>query len=314
MTVDARGSAILADADGNEASTATSIVLRSELVGPVGASNLGARTLTVFGQTVDVTVATVFDDSLASGQAALSIGDVVEVYASIDAATGHYVATRIERKTAVAAFTLRGTVANLDVNGRTLSIGATRIAFGGVAAPPPLANDSFVRVSLAVVPSAGGVWTALAFGDRLPALDDRDEAKLEGLVSAFTSITQFSVDGTPVNARSAKFPDGTTGLGLGKRVEVEGSTAAGVLVATRVRVVSDSQQGGREFDVRGAIAALDAVAKTFVVRSVVVSYSGAVDFRSGTAVDLALGREVEARGMLSADGTKLQAMRIDFRH
>jgi hypothetical protein len=163
------------------------------------------------------------------------------------------------------------------------------------------------------VPGAGGVWTAIAIGDRTPALDDRDEAKLEGLVSAFTSTTQFSVNGTPVDARAAQFPDGTAGLALGKRVEVEGATVSGVLVATRVQLVSDSQESGSEFDVRGTITALDTVAKTFVVRNVVVSYSGAVDFRAGTALDLALGIEVEARGMLSADGTRLQATRIDFR-
>ena len=34
MTVDARGSAIVKDVDGNDASTATSIVVRSEMIGP----------------------------------------------------------------------------------------------------------------------------------------------------------------------------------------------------------------------------------------------------------------------------------------
>jgi len=51
-----------------------------------------------------------------------------------------------------------------------------------------------------------------------------------------------------------------------------------------------------------------------VVRNVVVSYAGTVDFRDGSAADLAVGREVEARGTLSSDGTRLLATRIDFRH
>jgi len=314
MTVEARGSAIFADADGNDASTATSIVVRSEMIGPVGASDPAARTLTVLGQTIDISAATVFDVALAGGQAALAVGDVVEIYASVDAATGHYLATRVERKAGVLAFTLRGIVANLDVAGRAFSIGATRIGYAGVASPPTLANGSFVRVALARVPGAGGVWTAIAIVDRTPALDNRDEAKLEGLVSAFTSTAQFSVNGTPVDARTAQFPDGTAGLALGKRVEVEGAIAGGVLVAARVRLVSDLQDSGREFDVRGTIASLDVVSKTFVVRNVIVGYSGAVDFRGGTALDLATGIDVEARGMLSADGTRLQATRIDFRH
>ncbi|HSC63946.1 MAG TPA: DUF5666 domain-containing protein [Caldimonas sp.] len=313
MTVEARGSAIAKDADGNDASTATSIVVRSEMIGPVGASDLAARTLTVLGQTIDISASTVFDEALPGGQAALALGDVVEVYASVDVATGHYRATRVERRAGVVAFVLRGIVAGLDTTARTFSIGATRIAYAGVAAAPTLANGSFVRVALAVAPGAGGVWSAIAIGDRTPALDDRDEAKLEGLVSAFASTAQFSVDGTPVDARAAQFPDGTAGLALGKRVEVEGATAKGVLVATRVRLVSDSQDSGREFDVRGTIVSLDVAGKTFVVRNVVVGYSGTVDFRGGTALDLALGVEVEARGLLAGGGTRLQATRIDFR-
>jgi hypothetical protein len=145
-------------------------------------------------------------------------------------------------------------------------------------------------------------------------LGDRDEAKVEGLVSAFVSTTRFSVNGAPIDARGAQFPDGTAGLALGKRVEVEGSLSGGVLIAVRVRIVSDNQENGREFDVRGAVTSLDTAGKTFVVRNVVVSYSGAVDFRDGTVTNLAVGIQVEARGTLSADGTRLQATRIDFRH
>jgi hypothetical protein len=316
MIVEARGSAIFSDADGNDASTATSIVFRSEMVGPIGASDPVARTLTVLGQTVAIDATTVFDDALASGQAALAVGDVVEIYASVDPANGRYLATRIERRTAALAFALRGIVANLDPVARSFTIGATRISYAGVNAanvPATFANGSLVRLALALLPNAG-IWTAIAVGDGLPALDDHDQAKVEGLVSAFTSSTQFSVDGTPVNARLAQFPDGTAGLALGKRVEVDGATLAGVLVATRVRLISDSEEQGQEFDVRGPIAALDSGAKTFVVRSVTVSYAGPVDFRNGSAATLAVGSDVEARGMLSSDGTRLQATRIDFRH
>jgi hypothetical protein len=317
MTVEARGSGLFSDADGNEASTATSIVIRSEIVGPVGASDLSTRTVTVLGQNVDITATTVFDVSIAGGQASLVVGDVVEVYASVNAATAHYVATRIERKTGAIAFALRGIVSNLDRAARTFSIGATRIGYAGLAVanvPASLSNGSFVRVSLGLLPGAGAVWPAIAIGDRSPALDDRNEAKVEGLISAFVSTTQFSVNGALIDARGAQFPDGTAGLAVGKRVEVEGSVSGGVLIAMRVRVVSDNEESGREFDVRGAVTSLDTAGKTFVVRNVVVSYSGSVDFRDGTVANLALGIQVEARGMLSVDGTRLQATRIDFRH
>ena len=40
--------------------------------------------------------------------------------------------------------------------------------------------------------------------------------------------------------------------------------------------------------------------------------SGTVDFREGTAAQLAVGVQLEVRCTLSADGTMLQATRISF--
>ncbi|MGZ3443947.1 MAG: DUF5666 domain-containing protein, partial [Polyangia bacterium] len=157
-------------------------------------------------------------------------------------------------------------------------------------------------------------WNALRVGDGAPAVDNRDDARIKGLVSSFVSSSSFSVNGTPVDASTAQFPNGSAGLALGTRVEVEGATVSGVLVARTVTLVSDTDEGGTSFEARGAITALDSVAQTFVVHDVLVSFAGGVDFRDGTAADLAIGRQVRARGMLSSDGTRLQAQRIDFEH
>ena len=322
MSTDVRGSAIAVDVTGNRASVASSIVFASEIVGAVSASDLAARSLVVLGQTIDITVTTVFDAVLAGGQAALAVGNVVEIHARLDAASGHYVATRVERRSAVAQYALRGIVSNLNQPARTFSIGATRVAYATLAAaavPATLADGRFVRVSLALAPGAGSVWNATRIVDGAAAIDDGEQAHVEGRVSAFASAAQFSVNGTPVDARNAQFPNGSAGLALGRRVEVEGTLAAGVLVARSVEVKSEGGGGGggggggEEYDVGGTIASLDTAAKTFVVRNVVVSYAGTVDFRDGTAADLAVGREVEARGMLSADGTRLLATRIDIK-
>jgi hypothetical protein len=316
MTTDVRGSAIGVDSDGNQASQATSIVFGSEILGPLAASDLVARTLTVLGQTVDIATSTAFDSGLPGGQTALAVGNVVEIYGHFDAATGHYAATRVERKTAaVLAYRLRGVVSALDSGMQSFAIGATRIAYAGLTAanlPATLANGEIVRVFLALVPS-GPVWNAIRVADGVATIENREEVTVKGLVSAFTSATQFSVDGTPVDARNAQFPTGSAGLGLGTRVEVEGATVGGVLIASRVTVVTDGDDASQSFETRGAITALDTVAKTFVVHDVTVSYSGTIDYRNGSAVDLAVGRSVEARGTLSTDGTRLQASRITFR-
>ena len=316
MTAEVNGTAIVTDADGRDASTARSIVIASELVGPVSANDLVGRRLVVLGQTVDVADGTVFDTSLAGGQAALAVGDRIEVYGHFDPASGRYAATRIERKAASAGFVLRGIVAALDTSGRSFTIGATRISYAALpasAVPTTLADGRFVRVRLGAVPTTGSVWTATGIVDAMARIADDDDTRIRGRVSAFVSTRQFSVNGTPVDAATASFPDGSAGLALGARAEVEGRSAAGVLVARRVEVESEGNESGRDFDVRGLVTALDRTAQTFTVRNVVVSYAGSVDFRDGGAADLALGREVDARGRLSPDGTRLQATRIDLR-
>jgi hypothetical protein len=315
MTTEVRGSAIGSDGDGNAASVASSIVFGSEILGPLAANDLAARTLTVLGQTVDIATSTAFETALTGGQAALVVGDVVEVYGHYDAATGRYAATRVERRTAVVAYRLRGIVSALDTTAKTFSIGATRISYLGLGAgnlPATLANGAIVRVLIALAPS-GPTWNAIRVADGVATIENREQVTVKGLVSAFTSATAFSVNGTPVDARGAVFPNGSTGLGLGTRVEVEGATVGGVLVAARVTLVTDGQDAGQSFETRGAITALDTVGKTFVVHDVTVSYAGTVDYRNGSTADLAIGRAVEARGTLSADGTRLQASRITFR-
>ena len=66
--------------------------------------------------------------------------------------------------------------------------------------------------------------------------DDRDDDnanpnELEGRVTAYTSPASFSVDGIPVDASGAP-----STLAVGMRVEVYGTMANGVLVASRVKI------------------------------------------------------------------------------
>ena len=311
MTIDVRGSAIGIDTGGRPASTASSIVFASEIVGPVAVNDVAGRALTVLGQAIDVGASTVFAESLAGGQSGIVPGTVVEIYGRLDVATGRYSATRVEAKPAGTPFVVRGIVSGLDAGARSFAFGNLRISYLGLGSvPSTLANGSFVRATLAPVPGAGGIWPAIGLVDGAPAIADHDEAKLEGRVSAFVSETSFSVNGTPVDARTARMegPRPT----LGARVKAEGTISGGVLVASRVKVEDEDDEEGESFEVEGPVAALDTSARTFVVREVTVSYSGSVEFRNGTVADLAVGRKVEARGRLTADGTRLQAERIEF--
>lgn len=311
MTINVRGTPIAGDGS----SAATSIVIGSAIVGPVSAISVSAATLTVLGQPVDVLATTVFDERLGGALAALSVGDVVEVYALLDTETRRYSATRIERRAFALVYQLRGMVANLNSGTRSFTVGSQGVSYAALSGsdvPAGLANGSIVRVVLRVTPIAG-VREALRLRLGVTAPRDFDEVRIEGLISAFTSSAVFSVDGVPVDATQASFPDGAAGLAAGVRVALQGAVNNGVLSATRVQIKSPSQVENDGFELRGLITGLDTTARRFTLRGVTVDYSGPVDYRDGTEADLRTPlASVEVRGRLSSDGTRLVATRIEF--
>jgi hypothetical protein len=312
MIVEVRGSAI-DNSSGSPASTASSITFNSEMVGKIDSLNLGAQSLVVFGQTVNVKTTTVFDSSLSNGLQSLAANDVVEVYGLLDAITGQYTATRIELKTGTTTeYRLRGKVSNLDSVAKAFNIGTERISYLSLAAadvPAGFANDTIVRIRVNST-RAGNVWAATRLRDGASRPDDQSHARVEGLISSFNSITQFSVAGVPVTTSGATaFPDGQL-FGLGNRVEVEGTMMNGVLAASKVEIETDS--GSLDFDFRGPIEAVGA--QTITVRGTTIGVSGTIEYRPNTksATDLVLNANVEVKATL-VNGNQYQATRIEFK-
>jgi hypothetical protein len=311
MQAEIMASQITSSATGAPSAVASSVRLRSEIVGPVEAIDAAAGELTVLGQRVAVVASTAFDDTLTNGLAALSVRDVVEVYAALDRAANRYVATRIERRAAGAGYKLRGVVSSLSLSDRTLSIGTTVIDWSRVPPADPateLASGNVVRFTLSNAPAADSTWRATALSHDVVMLADRERVEIEGRVTAFTSTTRFDIDGLSVDASSASFPDGTSALTLGAKVEVKGSARAGVVVADRVEVKRDSDSG--KVELHGRIESVDTAAQQFSVRGVRVQWSASTRFDSSSPADIVVGRQVELKGTLSTDGTHVQASEI----
>jgi uncharacterized protein DUF5666 len=293
---------------------ASRIRFGAQIVGPVSAISAATtpRTLTVLDQIVEVGDKTVFDDSLPNGFDSIQVGNVLEVHGLLDTMTGHYLARRIEPKPGANAFKLRGILSDLDAGAKTFKIGGALIDFSGVAPadlPANLANGQRVRVRLQTAKNAAGAWVAIQVRNGERKVEDRNEAEVRGIITDFTSTTSFSVNGLPVDASKAAFPDGTAGVVLGANVEVEGAIVNGVLVATKVEL-EDRDEDRNEL--HGPIANLDTQAKTFVVRGVTVRYDTTTVFKDGVEANLANGKQVEVKGPLSADGTSIQAASIEF--
>jgi hypothetical protein len=94
---------------------------------------------------------------------------------------------------------------------------------------------------------------------------------------------------------------------------VEGRLRSGVLIASEVQVVG--QDGDDDYETKGRIMAIDPVARIFELNGNRgrVSYArNDIVFEGGTLAMLAVGRRVNVTGQLSADGTLLEAQRIEF--
>lgn len=314
MLVEVESGPISDDGSGGRMATATRVRLASELLGPVGVVDLANARIGVLGQVVRLTPATVID-GVAGGAAALASNDVVEVYGFFDP-IGAYVATRIDRRADVpAAYRIRGAVRDLDVPARTLRIGLQLFDLTATGVPAGLTDGQFVRLSLRPAQVAGR-WSALSVAVEGRSAGDRDEAEaeVEGLISAFTSASQFSVNGVRVDAANANFIDDSRGLAAGVRVKVRGRSQAGVLVAASVDIRSDDDAFSEGVDIRDVIGVVNTATQTFTVRGVTVFY-GLVPpdrFDHGTVDDLAAGRRVRVRGVLATDRTRVVATRIEF--
>jgi hypothetical protein len=313
MTALIRGSALVITANETR-SAADSIVISNAIVGPIDNIDTGAGTVTVLDQTVQVSSMTLFDDST-SGLSALSPGDVIEVFALLDASNGPYNATRIERKTGVSAYELRGIVSNLDTAIRMFNIGNLKISYAGIAqkdVPPSLGNGRPMRVRMRT--STGvPVRIATLLQDGVSPLAEQEEARIEGMITNFVSSRQFSVEGVAIDASQASM-SGNGGWRAGSRVSVEGIVRGGVLVADKAKSKSKHDVESEGFELDGKITALDTASKILLVHGVSVDYSGIVEFRDGTIADLAVGKNVEIKGTLSADPARVEAVRIEFKH
>ncbi len=315
MTVDV-DSGPVTTAAGVATAAASRIRYDSELRGPLSSVDVAAGAFNLLGQRVVVDVTTAFDPSLGglAALAALPAGVVVEVYAVYDPAGLRYRAKRVARAEAGAAAQLRGPVEQVDTAGRRLRIGNTVYGYGAASGvPADLSVGQYVRLRVASAPVLGA-WPVLSFALALQALADADGASLKGLITNFSSATSFNVNGRPVDARSARFPDGQAGLRLGVRVEVKGDLRLGILRATEVKIETDEEDDGREFEIGGPIQAVDTAAQTLTLRSVTISTARPdLEYRNGTAADLAVGRRIEVRGRLTAGGVRVEATRIEFR-
>ena len=122
------------------------------------------------------------------------------------------------------------------------------------------------------------------------AMQSKGEVKIEGLVTALTSTTRFTMAGFQVDVSKAMLVPMGVQIAVGSRLEVQGTWLAGVLIATKVEL--EDEQSLKTVELKGMINPFTDVSD-FVVRGqrcdarqATVSHGSMAELRSGVMVKL----------------------------
>jgi hypothetical protein len=227
-------------------SSGSALVIASDnvLKGPVTA----LAPLTVLNQPVVITSDTVLQNIPGDTIANLRLNDIVEVSGFINK-QNVVDATRLERKTsALPEWELNGYISDLVAN-MSFKIGSQTVVINGTPLErcgPGLSNGAFVEIKAAPDSDLTALSTVTKIECKTQGLGIPENAVtmqlpagMEGVVTAFTSIYEFEINGQRIAASGGtKFEGGNANdIALGLRLEAEGTlhTDTGILSADVIR-------------------------------------------------------------------------------
>jgi len=306
MIIDIVSGEVTVDSEDFLQAQAKTITYRAEIAGRLESYSPG-ESLRAFGQTVRITSATVFPDNTSSP---LREGDDVEIFGYYESA-GKYVATRVNKPAEkFSLYKLRGPITELDLNQRTMTLGATVIDLGEVSSlPSSLQPGNYVKLILRTTQNNNGRWVATTVveeGSNGTPVQEGLTTYLEGIVTNFQNTSSFSVNGIQVNAARATVP---SAVAQGRKVRIAGQISAGVLVAATVILIDDTQN---RYSLSGIVSRNNPVRDAFRLADILISHDGNVIYENGSAASLADSVTITVTGMLSDDHASLTAEKIRF--
>ena len=189
----------------------------------------------------------------------------------------------------------------------TFHVNTLTVDYSAITPSGSLANGAIVKVSGTLLNAAGALVATRV--DVLPGFGAtaNDEGEIEGLITTFTSNSDFVVNGQRVttNANTQFILDGVT-LAVDVLVEVDGSfDASGVLVAKSVQATPDSASL-----VRGLVDNVIAASNTLTVLGVTITTNSNTEFEDKSSQqmrpfnlsDVHTNDYVEARGAPAQSG------------
>lgn len=291
--------------------SASTIVVEDAVKGRVEAAPDATR-LIVMGQTVRIDAQTVFDDGIVP-----VAGEYVEVHGLV-AGDGVIAAGYVERKATLATppYAVKGLVKNHDAAAQTFVVGALRVRYGAGTTLSDMPGGSWNGLQVEVKGSscAGnpvcGTLTATKVEPDVLGVDDTPHTEFEGYV------TRLTADGFVVGAQTVVVTPATryegglaSDIGLGTKIEVEGSLSGGVLSASKVSLRDNVR-------LEGNVASVNAAAGTITLAglpgvTIAVDSLTELDGMASLA-SLAPANHVRIRGR-SAGGSAMSATQLELR-
>ncbi len=259
------------NADG-ENGAATKIIFDDDLQGPVSGyprdtTGLTTVTFTVLGIDVQIDNRTHFDGDIAINT--IENGNMVELSGFFDG-TGTLIASRIERKTELGEnVELKGTITELTGNDPSFSFKLQEF--------PDYTINTSSTTELKDLSSLSDNLPVEVKGEFNPVTNtidateieyeeleygDSGEFEMEGFITDFNNISDFKINGIPVDASNAQHSPMNMTLEDSLHVEVEGQMDNGVLIATEIK-----QRGG-EVEIQARVTNINRNEETFEVTPV----------------------------------------------
>lgn len=291
--------------------SASSVIVDDAVKGRVEAVPDATR-LVVMGQTIRITAQTAFDNGIVP-----AVGDYIEVHGLV-AGDGTIDAGYVERKATLATppYAVKGLVKSHDAAAQTFVVGALVVRYGAGTTLGDMPGGSWNGLQVEVKGSncAGnpvcGTLTATQVEPDVLGVDDTPHTEFEGYVTRLTAegfvLGAQSVVVTP----ATRYEGGAAGdIGVGSKLEVEGSLSGGVLTASKVSLRDNVR-------LEGNVASVDAstgrvtLAGLPGVTIVVDPLTELKDLAS--LASLAPNSHVRVRGR-SAGGGTMSAQRLERR-
>lgn len=290
--------------------TATSVSFNDLVEGPIDSINAAGGTMVVLGQTVVVTVDTVFEPGIdPASLAGLAVDQVVEISGYFDAA-GAIVATYVDREDNPGEYEVTGIAGNVNGGTFTLDIGNLTVNYS-TALPEDFPNGGpengqLLEAKGTTINAQGQlVATRIEYKGNDNDFGD-DQVEIEGFITDFTSATDFAISGLSITTTaSTVYLNGTSAdLALNRKVEAEGSiNANGVLVADKIefKLAGTLRAEGLVDDVQASqLTVMGVVIR--VVATTELKDSSDADIRNFSLADVSVGNYVEIRGFNDATG------------